>query len=120
MLPVLEELQTAWEKKHDTPKYVLYKPALTNGLEKLRKHYSRLDDKPSFVLALGKDFAQHFRYILMNHLQCFIRTTSLLTLNSPGVVQQRKLPKSQEEILPQRTGMTRRERLLKIQFVFSF
>ena len=57
MLPALEELQTAWEKKHDSPKYVLYKPALMNGLEKLRKYYLQLDDKPSFVLALGEDFA---------------------------------------------------------------
>ena len=53
-LPALEELQTAWEKKRDAPKYVLYKDALTNGLDKLRKYYSWLDEKPSFVLALGK------------------------------------------------------------------
>ena len=46
-------MQSAWEKKRDAPKYVLYKDALTNGLEKLQKYYSRLDDKPSFVLALG-------------------------------------------------------------------
>ena len=55
-LPALEELQTAWEKKHDSPKYVLYKDALSKGLEKIRKYYSRLDDKPNFVLALGKYF----------------------------------------------------------------
>jgi hypothetical protein len=47
-------LQSAWEKKRDALKYVLYKDALTDGLEKLRKYYSRLDEKPSFVLALGK------------------------------------------------------------------
>jgi hypothetical protein len=35
---------------------VLYKEALTNGLEKLGKYYKKLDDKPSFVLALGKNF----------------------------------------------------------------
>ena len=53
-LPTLEELQTAWEKKHDAPKYVLYKDTLTDGLDKLRKYYSQLDEKPSFVLVLGK------------------------------------------------------------------
>ncbi|KAF8958255.1 hypothetical protein BDZ97DRAFT_1668780, partial [Flammula alnicola] len=51
-LPALEELQSTWEKKRDDPKYALYKDALTDGLEKLRKYYSRLDEKPSFVLAL--------------------------------------------------------------------
>ncbi|KAH8985848.1 hypothetical protein EDB86DRAFT_2809925, partial [Lactarius hatsudake] len=51
-LPALEELQSAWEMKRDSPKYALYKDALTDGLEKLRKYYSRLDKKPSFVLAL--------------------------------------------------------------------
>ena len=51
---MLEELQTSWEKKWDSRKYSLYKDALTDGLEKIGKCYSRLDDKPSFVLALGK------------------------------------------------------------------
>jgi hypothetical protein len=53
-LPALEELQSAWEKKRDSPAFELYKDALTEGLEKLNKYYSRLDEKPSFVLALGK------------------------------------------------------------------
>lgn len=53
-LPALEELQTAWEKKRNSRQYALYKDALTGGLEKLRKYYSRLDEKPSFVLSLGK------------------------------------------------------------------
>ena len=56
VLPALEELQTAWEKKHANARYALYKSALKDGLEKLRKYYSRLDEKPSFVLALGKIF----------------------------------------------------------------
>ncbi|KAF8173118.1 hypothetical protein BJ912DRAFT_859590, partial [Pholiota molesta] len=51
-LPALEELQSAWEKKRDSPRYSLYKDALGDGLEKLRKYYSRLDDKPCFTLAL--------------------------------------------------------------------
>ena len=48
--------QTAWEKEHNNPKYTLYKDALSKGLEKIRKYYSWLDDKPSFMLALGKYF----------------------------------------------------------------
>lgn len=43
----------AWEKKRDSPRFALYKDALTHGLAKLKKYYSRLDDKPSFVLALS-------------------------------------------------------------------
>ena len=53
-LPALEELQTAWETKRDNPKYVLYKNALVDGLGKIGKYYSHLDEKPSTVLALGK------------------------------------------------------------------
>ena len=53
-LPALEELQTAWEKKRDSPRFILYKDALTHGLEKLKKYYSRLNEKLSFVLALGR------------------------------------------------------------------
>src|SRR5277367_1120384 len=52
-LPALEELQSAWEKKQTSPTFFLYQNALTEGLEKLKKYYSRLDEKPSFVLALG-------------------------------------------------------------------
>ena len=53
-LPALEELQTAWEKRRDDCKYTLYEGALSAGLAKLKKYYFRLDEKPSFVLALGK------------------------------------------------------------------
>ena len=55
-LPALEELQTEWEKKRGALQYALYKDALNDGLEKLKKYYSRLDQKPSFVLALGNSF----------------------------------------------------------------
>jgi hypothetical protein len=44
------------KKKHDGRQYSLYKDALTDGLEKLKKYYSQLDKKPSFVLVLGNDF----------------------------------------------------------------
>ena len=54
-------------KKHDPPRYALYKEVLADGLEKLRKYYSRLDKKPSFVLALGKNpFSSIGWFILTN------------------------------------------------------
>jgi hypothetical protein len=62
---MLEELQTIWEKKSEDLKYVLYKDALADGLAKLGKYYSRLDEKPSFILALGKTFN------LMSHSSMF-------------------------------------------------
>ena len=74
-LPALEELQTAWEKKRDNPNYALYKDALCKGLEKIRKYYSRLDDKPSFVLALGKSF---FLFQLVSYINLF---------SSPSILQ---------------------------------
>ena len=52
-LPALEELQTEWEKKRDSARFALYKNAIKDGLGKLQKYYSRMDSKPSFVLALG-------------------------------------------------------------------
>jgi hypothetical protein len=51
-LPAIEELQTAWEAKHDNPQYAIYKDAINDGLTKLNKYYSRFDEKPSYVLAL--------------------------------------------------------------------
>ena len=57
---MIEELQTAWEVKHDNPKYDLYHAAIDDGLEKLKKYYSRFDQKPSFVLALGESFFKLF------------------------------------------------------------
>ena len=53
-LSALKELQMAWEKKHNSPKYALYKDVLIDGLAKVGKYYSHLDEKPSFVFALGK------------------------------------------------------------------
>lgn len=55
-LPALEELQTAWEAKRDSERFALYKDAINDGLGKLQKYYSRIDSKPSFILALSKIF----------------------------------------------------------------
>jgi hypothetical protein len=52
-LPVLEHLQTAWEKKWDDANYALFRTALIDGLEKIKKYYNHFDEKPAFVLALG-------------------------------------------------------------------
>jgi len=54
MLPVIEELQMAWEVKRDDLKYNLYWDAIQDGLNKLSKYYSHFDQKPSYILALGK------------------------------------------------------------------
>ncbi|KAF8221475.1 hypothetical protein L208DRAFT_1074551, partial [Tricholoma matsutake] len=51
-LPLIEELQMAWEAKHDDPRYVLYQGAIQDGLDKLKKYYSRFDQKLAFILAL--------------------------------------------------------------------
>jgi len=54
-------LQTAWEAKHDSECFSLYKQAINNGLQKLWKYYSCLDSKPVFILALSK-FFYHILY----------------------------------------------------------
>jgi hypothetical protein len=53
-LSAIEELQTAWEEKAEDPEFKLYKEALNNGIEKLRKYYNRFDNRPLFVLSQGK------------------------------------------------------------------
>jgi hypothetical protein len=52
-LPAIEELQMAWEAKHDNPHFAVYQPAIDDGLAKLNKYYSRFDEKPAYILALG-------------------------------------------------------------------
>ena len=52
-LPAIEELQTAWEAKRDNPRFAVYGPAIEDGLAKLNKYYSRFDEKPAYILALG-------------------------------------------------------------------
>ena len=50
---MIEELQTAWEAKHDNPRFAVYRTAIKDGLMKLNKYYSRFDEKPAYILALG-------------------------------------------------------------------
>jgi len=54
VLPAIEALQTAWEAKCDDPHFAIYYDAINEGLTKLQKYYSQFDEKPSYVLALGK------------------------------------------------------------------
>ena len=44
---------------------MLYKDALVDGLAKVGKYYSHLNEKPSFVLTLSKASKQIMREILM-------------------------------------------------------
>ena len=54
---MIKQLQTAWEAKCDDLKYALYRSALSDGLSKLNKYYSRFDEKPAFILALGQSMS---------------------------------------------------------------
>jgi hypothetical protein len=40
--------------KLNLPKYEIYKDAIQAGLDKIGKYYWKFDDKPVYVLALGK------------------------------------------------------------------
>jgi hypothetical protein len=69
VLPALEKLQTAWEKKRDSSRYAIYRDAINDGLSKLNKYYSRFDEKPAYVLALGLFY---FYYLLLILISYFI------------------------------------------------
>jgi hypothetical protein len=62
-LPAIEELQLAWEKKHDNPRFNRFHDVINKGLVKVNKYYSRFDEKLLFILALGK-----FTYLLYTGL----------------------------------------------------
>lgn len=53
-IPEIEELLSAWEKKQELPQYSAYRNALQDGINKIMKYYSRFDDKPVYILALGE------------------------------------------------------------------
>jgi hypothetical protein len=64
-LPAIEELLTAWENKANSQKYAVYAPGLQKGIDKIRKYYSKFDQKPSYILALGK-FPRYYPILLLN------------------------------------------------------
>jgi hypothetical protein len=53
-LPALEDLQSAWEAKLKEPRFKIYHEAIEDGLIKLKKYYCRFDEKPAYILGLGK------------------------------------------------------------------
>jgi hypothetical protein len=53
VLPALEELQTAWEEKIEDERFARFHTVIQDGLSKIGKYYSKLDEKPAFVMALG-------------------------------------------------------------------
>ena len=55
-IPTFEELQMGWETKCSLPRYVLYKDAINRGLTKIGTYYSKFDEKPAYILALGMSF----------------------------------------------------------------
>ena len=56
VIPALEELQMMWENKrnHDRYECQVYQDTIQDGLDKICKYYTRLDDKPVYVLTLSK------------------------------------------------------------------
>ncbi|KAF8868815.1 hypothetical protein BD779DRAFT_1459077, partial [Infundibulicybe gibba] len=52
-LPAIEELQTAWETKLALPRFAIYEDAIQDGLDKLKKYYSRFNEKPAYILSLA-------------------------------------------------------------------
>ena len=52
-IPVIEELLMAWEAKATSLRFIDYHDAIEDGIDKLKKYYSRFDFKPSIVLSLG-------------------------------------------------------------------
>lgn len=53
-LPALEELQSTWEEKLEDPHYELYHDTLRDGLAKIKKYYCKFDDKPAYIISIGK------------------------------------------------------------------
>ncbi|KAG1722757.1 hypothetical protein EDB19DRAFT_1645602, partial [Suillus lakei] len=51
-IPAMEELQMAWESKRKNLQFMLYKEAIEQGLTKIRKYYSKFDNKLVYILAL--------------------------------------------------------------------
>ena len=53
-IPMIEELQTAWEEKCRVPQYQMYSAALDGVLRKIRKYYTKFNEKSVYVLSLSK------------------------------------------------------------------
>ena len=69
---------TEWENKCDQSQFSPYQDAIQDGLNKLQKYYSHLDQKLAYVLSLG---AHHFiskKFTLMTSHCCSRSTSSIL------------------------------------------
>ena len=53
VIPAIEELLMAWEAKATSLRFIDYHDAIEDGIDKLKKYYSRFDFKPSIILSLG-------------------------------------------------------------------
>ena len=64
VLPLIEELQTHWEKKHDGTagfeRFSAYHAAIQDGLDKLQKYYNKFDEKPAYILALSMSNSPYY------------------------------------------------------------
>jgi len=69
-VPLIEELQTRWEKKCDGAKgcerFSIYKVAIQDGLDKLCKYYCKFDEKPAYVLVLSTSPPQAMLCVMLN------------------------------------------------------
>lgn len=52
-IPAYEELLSTWEVKLTMSVFEQYSEALQRGMEKIRKYYTKFDEKPAYILALG-------------------------------------------------------------------
>ncbi|KIK95565.1 hypothetical protein PAXRUDRAFT_140388, partial [Paxillus rubicundulus Ve08.2h10] len=55
-IPAFKGIQTAWEAKQHCPQFTLYQSVICSGLDKLGKYYNQFDDKPVYILVLGKTY----------------------------------------------------------------
>ena len=86
---------TKWERKRDGTRgyerFSIYKMAIQDGLDKLRKYYCKFDEKPAYILALSKSINQVSLYSVLNvSLQYCIHTISSIISKWHGEVQKSK------------------------------
>ncbi|KIM50484.1 hypothetical protein SCLCIDRAFT_34244 [Scleroderma citrinum Foug A] len=62
---MIEELQTAWEEKCRVPQYQMYSAALDGVLRKIRKYYTKFNEKSVYVLSLILHLYYKLTYIRM-------------------------------------------------------
>ena len=114
-LPAIEELQTAWENKHDSIRFSIYRDAINDGLEKLKKYYSRFDQKPSYVLALGALPLNLLINLSNIKFQLFTHITSSPTSDWHGAALKNRLQSVKLGTSRRRIGRMRLKKYWKLQ-----